>query len=89
MVQLYGATVVCFAAALDNRPSPPVFVPLAGAGEEGKWTLKMRSDIISSMNIMALHFIAAAALLMVAVAIMVGNMDKTIASISRALNYHV
>ena len=41
------------------------------------------------MAVIPLHFIAAAALLLVAVAIMVGNMDKTIASISRALNYHV
>ena len=46
------------------------------------------ADIISSMNVMPLHFIAAAALLLVAFAIMAGNMDKTIASISRDLNYH-
>ena len=47
------------------------------------------ADIISSMTVMPLHFIAAAALLLVAAAIMVRNMDKTISSISRALNYHV
>ena len=49
----------------------------------------MRSAIISPMNVMPLHFIAAAALLLVAFAIRAGNMDKTIASTSRALNYHV
>ena len=49
----------------------------------------MRADIISSMNVMLLKFVAAAALLLVAVAIMAGNMDKTIASIARSHNYHV
>ena len=44
---------------------------------------------MSFMHVMSLHFIAAATLLLVAFAIMAGNMDKTIASISRALNYHV
>ena len=41
------------------------------------------------MNVMPLHFIADAALLLVAFAIMAGNMDKTLASISRSHNYHV
>ena len=44
---------------------------------------------MSAMHVMPLHFIAAAALLLAAFACMAGNMDKTIASISRAHNYHV
>ena len=42
------------------------------------------ADIVSFMNVMPPHFIATAALLLAAFAIMAGNMDKTIASISRA-----
>ena len=44
---------------------------------------------MSFMHVMSLHFIAAAALLLVAFASTAGNMDKTIASISRAHNCHV